>query len=120
MRTILAYMNLHYKTSLERYQQFTKIKKKFWEKVASSGFNYKERKLVLTANKLFEHNFSTRMKIIYNVKYCYAIHLKFGDTFLTSLTKLVFELKASICSTSEEVILLYCRKFWAFVIVFMI
>ena len=43
MRTILAYMNLHYKTSLERYQQFTKIKKKFWEKVASSGFNYKER-----------------------------------------------------------------------------
>ena len=69
MRTILAYMNLHYKTSLERYQQFTKIKKKFWEKVASSGFNYKERKLVLTANKLFEHNFSTRMKIIYNVKY---------------------------------------------------
>ena len=43
MRTILAYMNLHYKTSLERYQQLTKIKKKFWEKVASSGFNYKER-----------------------------------------------------------------------------
>ena len=31
------------KTSLKRYQQFTKIKKKFWEKVASSGFNYKER-----------------------------------------------------------------------------
>ena len=31
------------------------------------------------------------MKSIYNVRYCHAIRLKFGDTFLTSLTKFVLE-----------------------------
>ena len=29
--------------------------------------------------------------IIYNVRHCYAIRLKFGDKFLTFLTKLVLE-----------------------------
>ena len=43
-----------------------------------------------------------RMRIIYNVKHRYAIHLKFGDKFMTSLTKLVLEAK--------ENLLLYCRK----------
>ena len=46
--------------------------------------------------------------------------LKFGDAFLTSLTKLVLEAKASICSTINENLLLYCPKFLAFVIVVII
>ena len=63
---------------------------------------------------------SIPMKIIYNVKYRYAIRLKFGDKFLTSLTNLVLQAKASICSTIKENLLLYCRKFSAFVIVVII
>ena len=60
------------------------------------------------------------MIIIYNVKYRYAIRLTFGDKFLTSLTKLVLEAKASICSTIGECLLLYCHKFSAFVVVVLI
>ena len=52
---------------------------------------------------------SIRMRAIYNVQHCHAIRLKFGDKFLTSLTKLVLEPKASICSTIKENLLLYCR-----------
>ena len=62
---------------------------------------------------------SIRMRVIYDVKYSYAILLKFGDKFLTSLTKLVLEAKASICSTIKENLLLYC-KFSAFVVVIII
>ena len=61
-------------------------------------------------------NLSTQMKVIYNVKHRYAIRLKFGEKFLTSLTKLVLPVKASICSTVEENLLLYCCKFSAFVV----
>ena len=57
-----------------------------------------------------------RMRVIYNVKHRYAICLKFGGKFLTSLTKLGLETKASICSKIKKNILLYCRKFSAFVI----
>ena len=56
-----------------------------------------------------------RMRIIYNVKNCYPIHLKFGGKSLTSLSKLVLEAKASICSTIKENLLLHCRKFSAIV-----
>ena len=44
------------------------------------------------------------MRIICNVKHRYAIRLKLGDKFLTSLT-------------SKENLLLYCCKFSAFVVV---
>ena len=54
------------------------------------------------------------MRVFYNVKHCYAIRLKFGDKFLTFLTKLVLEATASICTTINENLLLYCRKFSAF------
>ena len=63
---------------------------------------------------------SIRIRIIYNVKHRYTIRLKFGDKFLTSLTKPVLEGKASICSTIKENLLLYCRKFSAFVVVVII
>ena len=58
--------------------------------------------------ELSEHNFwqsllkfcneidlPNRMRIIYNVKYRHAIRLKFGETILTSLTKLVLKAKAN-------------------------
>ena len=41
----------------------------------------------------------------------YAIRLKFEDKFLTSLTKLVLQVKASICSTVKENLLLYVASF---------
>ena len=88
---------------------------------------------VLTVNKLFEHDFwqnglkfynkvdlAMRIRIIYNVKHCYAIHLKFVEKFLTSLSKLVLKVNTSICSTIRENLLLYCRTFSAFVIVVII
>ena len=56
------------------------------------------------------------MRIVYNIKHCHAIRLKFGDTFLTSLTKLMLKAKASIRSIIKNT-LSYCRNFSAFVIV---
>ena len=50
-----------------------------------------------------------QMRIIYNVKHCYPIHLKIGENLLPSLTKLVLlEAKAIICPTIKENLLLYC------------
>ena len=46
------------------------------------------------------------MRLMYNAKHCYAICLKFVDKFLPSLTKLVLEAKASMCSTIKENLLL--------------
>ena len=60
------------------------------------------------------------MRVTYNVIHRYTIHLKFGDKFLTSLTKLVLEPNVSICSTIKETLLLYCLKFSAFVVVVII
>ena len=55
-------------------------------------------------------------RIFNNVKHRHAICLKFGDRFFTSLTMLVLEARASICSTFKENLILYCRKFSAFVV----
>ena len=60
------------------------------------------------------------MGIMCNVKHHYTIRLKFRDKILTFLTKLVLEAKTSICSTIKENLLLYCRKFSAFVAVVII
>ena len=49
-----------------------------------------------------------QMRIIYNVKHRYVIRLKYGDKFLTSLTKLVLEAETNICSLIKENLLLYC------------
>ena len=43
-----------------------------------------------------------RMIVFYNVKHRYAVRIQFGDKLLTSLTKLVVEAKASICSTIKK------------------
>ena len=56
------------------------------------------------------------MRVVYNAKHRYAISFKFGDEFLTSLTKLVLKAKDSIYSTIKEILLLYCREFSAFVV----
>ena len=60
---------------------------------------------------------SIRMRVIYNVKHRYVIHLKFGDKFLTSPTKLVLKAKDSIYSTIKQNLLLYYHKSSAFVVV---
>ena len=57
------------------------------------------------------------MRVMYNVKHLCATRLKFGDKFLTSLTKFVPEAKVRICSTIKENLRLYCQKFSAFVVV---
>ena len=60
------------------------------------------------------------MRIIYNARHRYALRLKCGDKFLTFLTKLVLQGKAGIGSTIKENLLLYCRKFSAFVVIVII
>ena len=57
-----------------------------------------------------------QMGISNKVKRPDAIYLKFGDRCFTSLTMLVLEAKASICSAIKENLILYCRKFSAFVV----
>ena len=52
-----------------------------------------------------------RMRISYNMKHCYAIHSKFGDKFLTSLTNLELEETSCVWSTTKENLLLYYLQF---------
>ena len=75
-------------------------------------------KILKNISDLLYHSFFFTIR--YNVKHRHIIRLKFGDKFLTSLTKLVLEGKASICSTFKENLLSYCRKFSAFVVVVII
>ena len=55
------------------------------------------------------------MRMFNNVKYRDVICLR--DTFSTSLTMLGLESKSSFSSTINENLLLFCRKFSAFVVV---
>ena len=55
-------------------------------------------------------------RIFNNLNHRHATCLKLGDGFFTSLTMLVLEAKSSICSTIKENLILYCRKFLAFVV----
>ena len=55
-----------------------------------------------------------------NFIFCAVIRLKFEDTLLTSLTKLVLESKASICSKTKKDLRLYYRGFSVFIIVVII
>ena len=57
-----------------------------------------------------------RIRVIYKVKHRYTIGLKFGAKFLISPTKVVLEAKAMISSTIKEILLLFCRKFSAFLV----
>ena len=56
------------------------------------------------------------MRIYNNVKRRHAICLKLGYRFFASLTMLVLEAKANIGSAIKENLILYCRKFSAFVV----
>ena len=58
----------------------------------------------------------TGMKITFNVKHSDVIRLKFRAKFLTFITKLVLEGKASIYSTIKKNLLWYCREFLAFAV----
>ena len=57
-----------------------------------------------------------QMRKFNNLKHRFAICLKFSDRFFTSLTMLGLEAKASICSVIKEDLILYSRKFSAFVV----
>ena len=131
---ILYYIGIF---TLKRHKNFTdnlpKQNKSSGGNVHVPGLIYKERSVLLTVHKLFEHFFfqnwlkfyykmdlSIRMRIIYNVNHRYAIHLKLETKLITSLTKLVLQVKSGICSTIIENLLLYCRKSSAFIAVVII
>ena len=56
------------------------------------------------------------MRMFNNVKQPKVIYLKFGEKFLACLTMLGLKSIGSTSSTTKEKLLLYCRKFSAFVV----
>ena len=68
----------------------------------SSNFSQQQQFLMFYG----EMDSSSQTKIIYNVKNCFAIRVKFRDKFLISPTKLMLEKKASFCSTIKKNLLL--------------
>ena len=60
------------------------------------------------------------MRIIFNVRHGHTTRLNFRDIPLISTSKLVFEVKTSICSTIRESLILYWCNFLAFVVVIII
>ena len=90
-------------------------------KIESTWFNCKKWEVISTVYKLFEYAFwwkclefsykmdllTIQMTIFSNIKHCHAISLKLGDIFFAS---------QSICSTIKKKLVLYFRKFLAFLV----
>ena len=98
--------------------------------MGNAWFIYKKVQVRSTIYKLVEYNFlwnclefsdkmdpTIQTRIFNNAKNRNAISLQFGDRLFTSLTMLGLEAKANICSRIKETLILYCRKFSAFVVV---
>ena len=103
---------------------------KLWKELENSWFNYKERHILLTVHKLSEDdywqnwlkcynkmNLLIQMITIYDIKNHYVVRWKFGVAFSASLTKIMLEAKARICSTMKENLPIYSIKFLAFVVI---
>ena len=63
----------------------------------------------MEAKWIYKMDLSILMIIFNNVKHGHAVHLKLGNTFFTSFTKLIFEAKTSIYSTIKKYIFLNYR-----------
>lgn len=57
------------------------------------------------------------MRITYSAIHRYALRLKLGGKFLTSMTKLVLKVRASISSLIKENLFLYCCELLVLVVI---